>query len=161
MSPTQLTLFLFFTLWAPDRATVEPSSRSDQITAPSDSIAVMRTASRFHDALRSGDTATAKSLLSSDLRVLEGGEVENRAQYIAHHLAADIEFAKAVRGEQTVVSYVRQGNVAWLVSRSTATGKFNGRDIDSVGAELMILSRTQRGWRIRAVHWSSSRRQPR
>lgn len=161
MSPIPLNLFLFFTLWTPNRATVEPSPRSEQTSSRSDSIAVMRTASRFHDSLQNGDTATVKSLLSSDLHVLEGGEVENRAQYIAHHLAADIEFAKSMRGERTVVSYVRQDNVAWLVSTSTATGKFNGRDIDSVGAELMILSRTRKGWQIRAVHWSSSRRQPR
>ena len=161
MSPTPLTLFLFFTLWAPNHGAVEPSPARYQTTSRSDSIAVMRTASRFHEALQNGDTAMVNTLLSSDVRVLEGGDVENRAQYIAHHLAADIEFAKAVRGERTVVSYVRQGNVAWLVSTSTGIGKFAGRDIDSVGAELMILSRTKKGWQIRAIHWSSSKRQPR
>src|SRR5437773_8744433 len=77
------------------------------------------------------------------------------------HLAANIEFAKAVRSERSVVSYTRQANVAWLVSTSTATGTFDGRDINSAGAELMILTRAQKIWQIRAVHWSSQRRQAR
>lgn len=124
-----------------------------------DSIAVTRTASSFHAALKSGDTATVRRLISSDLRVLEAGEVENRSQYLSHHLAADIEFAKAVRGERTVVSYAQEGNVAWLVATSSASGKFRGRPINSVGAELMILSRIQKGWQIRAIHWSSAKRQ--
>ncbi|HMI55435.1 MAG TPA: hypothetical protein VK494_04560, partial [Gemmatimonadaceae bacterium] len=88
------------------------------------------------------------------------GEVENKSQYLSHHLAADIEFAKAVRGERTVVSYAQEGNVAWLVATSTASGNFRGRPINSVGAELMILSRIQKRWQIRAIHWSSARRQP-
>jgi len=126
-----------------------------------DSIAVVRTASHFHEALQRGDTVEVKKLVALDLSVLEGGEVGNRAQYLCHHLAADIEFAKAVRSERSVVSYTRQRSVAWLVSTSTATGTFDGRDINSAGAELMILTRAQKIWQIRAVHWSSQRRQAR
>jgi ketosteroid isomerase-like protein len=133
----------------------------DSAVAQSDSAAVVRAASRFHAALEAGDTATVKTLIAADLQVLEGGEVESRAQYFAHHLAADIEFAKAVPSERTVVSYIREGNVAWVVSTSTSTGNFRGREVNSVGAELMILSRSSEGWKIRAVHWSSARRQPR
>jgi ketosteroid isomerase-like protein len=132
----------------------------DSAVAQSDSAAVVRTASRFHAALEIGDTAAVKTLIAPDLQVLEGGEVETRAQYFAHHLAADIEFARAVPSTRTVVSYTRNGNVAWLVSTSTSTGNFRGREVNSVGAELMILSGTPEGWKIRAVHWSSARRQP-
>ena len=132
----------------------------DSAVAQSDSAAAVRTASRFHAALEAGDTAAVKTLIAPDLQVLEGGEVESRAQYFAHHLAADIEFAKAVPSKRTVVSYTRDGNIVWLVSTSTMTGNFRGREVNSVGAELMILSGTPEGWKIRAVHWSSARRQP-
>ena len=128
--------------------------------AQSDSATVIGVASRFHAALEAGDTAAVKTLIATDLQVLEGGEVESRAQYFAHHLAADIEFAKAVPSKRAVISYTREGNVAWLVSTSTSTGTFRGREVNSLGAELMILGRTPEGWRIRAVHWSSARRQP-
>jgi len=123
-----------------------------------DSVAVVRVGTRFHTALETGDTTTIKQLLAPDLRVLESGAVETRADYIAHHLAADIEFAKSVRSESRLTSYSREGSVAWLVSTSSARGSFRGRQVDSVGAELMILSKTRLGWRIRAIHWSSGRR---
>ena len=152
---------LLVILAASDYSRVKVSLRSNSIDPHADSIAVVGTASRFHDALRSGDIAEVKRLIAPDLSVLEGGEVENRAQYLSHHLAADIEFAKAVRCERTVVSYALQGDVAWLGSTSTAVGKFDGRDINSAGAELMIMSRAQNAWQIRAVHWSSQRRQAR
>lgn len=128
---------------------------------PADSTAVVSVARRFHEILATGDTTGINALLAPDLRVLEGGTVENRQEYLAHHLAADIEFAKAVEEERTPFSYRCEGNVAWLVSTSTSTGKFKGRDINSAGAELLILSRTEKGWQIRAIHWSSARRQPR
>lgn len=126
-----------------------------------DSAAVVRVASRFHEILSTGDTTGINVLLGPDLRILEGGAVENRQEYLSHHLSADIEFAKAVKEKRTSFSYWCEGNVAWLVSTSTSTGKFGGRDINSAGAELLILSRTWKGWQIRAVHWSSARRQPR
>jgi len=159
MSSNALPLFLFGALLvAGDHPKPNPSLRNDRVDLRADSSAAVRTVLRFHDALRNGDTAAVKKLIAPDLRVLEGGEIENRAQYLSHHLAADIEFAKAVRSESRIESHTRQGSVAWLVSTSTATGKFNGRDINSVGAELMILSRTQNEWQIRAIHWSSARR---
>lgn len=146
-------------LTSSDSLAAQASSNIRPGAPDSDSTAAVQTVSRFHAALKAGDTATVKTLIAPDLQVLEGGEVETRAQYLAHHLGADMEFAKAVQGESSVVSYRGEGNVAWLASTSTATGKFNGRDVNSVGAELMVLSRTPEGWKIRAIHWSSARRQ--
>jgi hypothetical protein len=111
--------------------------------------------------LSTGDTAGINALLYPDLKVLEGGTVENLQEYLSHHLSADIEFAKAVKEKRSSFTYRCAGDVAWLISTSTATGTFNGRDINSDGAELLILSRTKKGWQIRAIHWSSARRQPR
>lgn len=138
----------------------EVASRASPCRA-ADSSAVVRVASRFHLILSTGDTTGISALLAPDLKVLEGGTVENRQEYLSHHLSADIAFAKAVPEERTSFSYTCEGDVAWLVSTSTATGKFNGRDINSNGAELLLLSRSPKGWRIRAIHWSSARRQPR
>jgi uncharacterized protein DUF4440 len=141
-----------------------PSQRHPAASAScraADSTAVLRVARRFHEILSTGDTTGISVLLADDLRVLEGGTVENRQEYLSHHLSADIAFGKAVKEERTSFSYKCEGSVAWLVSTSTATGKFSGRDINSDGAELLLLSRTPKGWQIRAIHWSSARRQPR
>lgn len=111
--------------------------------------------------LSTGDTAGINAILAPDLRVIESGGVENRQQYLSYHVGADIEFAKGVKEERTSLSYRCEGNVAWLVSTSISVGNFRGRDIDNEGAELMLLSRTREGWKIRAIHWSSARRRPR
>jgi hypothetical protein len=126
-----------------------------------DSAAVARVGRRFHEILSTGDTTGIDALLAPDLRVIEGGTVENRQEYLSHHFAADIEFARAVKEERTSFSYRCDGNVAWLVSTSNSTGKFRGRGIDSEGAELMLLSRNPGGWKIRVIQWSSAKRQSR
>jgi hypothetical protein len=138
-----------------------PMVLSSSPCRPADSVAVVSVATRFHDMLSTGDTAGINALLYPDLKVLEGGTVENLQEYLSHHLSADIEFAKAVKEKRSSFTYRCAGDVAWLISTSTATGTFNGRDINSDGAELLILSRTKKGWQIRAIHWSSARRQPR
>lgn len=156
---SRLILFLVVgALVASTTAGGQYASRETSAGLQSDSVAVVAVVARFHDALAKGDSAAVQALLAPDLTVLESGGVESRAEYFAHHLAADMEFAKAVSSPRTLVSYTRDGNTAWLVSTSSAKGSFRGRDVNSVGAELMILTRSGPGWQIRAIHWSSRRR---
>ena len=125
-----------------------------------DSAAVVSTVSGFQQALARGDSATALELLASDATILESGDIETRADYRAHHLAADIEFAKGVPGRRQVRAVVVHGDAAWVSTTSTAQGTFRGRAMSTAGAELMVLARAASGapWRIRAIHWSSRRR---
>ena len=125
-----------------------------------DSAAVVAVVERFHRALADGDSAAALALLSDDVVILESGDLESRADYRAHHLPADIAFARAVRGERGALRVSVRGDVAWASGTSTSQGEFRGRAVDSAGAELMVLSRDGGGWRIRAIHWSSRRRAP-
>ncbi len=123
-----------------------------------DSAVVVATAAEFHAALSAGDSVAALDLLSEDVVVVESGTIETLQEYRAHHLPADIEFAQAVPSSRHVIEVRVMGNVAWLVSSSTATGSFRGRTINSAGAELMVLSKNAGKWHIRAIHWSSRRR---
>ena len=122
-----------------------------------DAAAVTSTVAGFHQAIAKGDTAAAIRALDSDAIVLESGEMESRDEYIAHHLQADIAFAKAVQSTRTVNRVTVAGDAAWLVATSMASGTFEGRAIRSEGRELMVLRRTPAGWRIAAIHWSSHR----
>jgi ketosteroid isomerase-like protein len=126
----------------------------------SDSAATLAVVDQFHAALRAGDSAGAAALLGSDVIVLESGDVEDRTAYVAHHLPADIEFAKAVTEQRDPVHITVRGDVAWAASTGRARGQFRGRDVNSVSAELMVLVRTPLGWRISAIHWSSHRVSP-
>jgi len=53
---------------------------------------------------------------------------------------------------------VVHGDAAWATSTTETAGTFQSRPIDSIGTELMVLSRETGGWRIRAIHWSSRAR---
>jgi ketosteroid isomerase-like protein len=135
-------------------AQARPSTRA------ADSTAIVATIEQFHASLARGDSASAARLLASDLTVMEAGGVERLADYLAHHLGGDMEYAKAVPSQRTLVSVVQQGDVAWVVGTSVTRGTFRERPVNSNGAELMVLTRTGSGWMIRSIHWSSRRVSP-
>jgi len=124
-------------------------------------LAVAATVEAFHEALARGDSAGALALLASDAMILEAGTIENREQYRAHHLAADIQFTRALPATTGPLRVVLMQDVAWATSTSSTVGTYEGRPVDSQGAELMVLSRTAGLWQIRAIHWSSHARRPR
>lgn len=132
--------------------------RIDLALAHSDSAAVAATVASFHNALAAGDSVRALAMLDSAVVILESGDEERLADYRAHHLAADVEFARAVRQAPTPIRVKLRGDAAWASSTNTATGTFRGRPINSAGAELMVLTRAGDGWRIVAIHWSSHSR---
>jgi ketosteroid isomerase-like protein len=113
------------------------------------------TVDAFHNALRRGDAKAAMELLAPDAMILESGVAQTRAEYERHHLQEDIEFARAIQSVRSVLKAQIDGNVAWIMSTSRTNGTFHEREIDSTGVELMVLSKSSAGWRIRAIHWSS------
>ena len=142
------------------RPALSQGRASPPAVAASDSAEVVKTIVRFHTALANSDSAGALALLTPEVLIIESGSVETRADYRAHHLAADIEFARAVPSTRTVVRVTVQGDVAWVVSTSVTQGQANGRAVNSTGAELMVLRRVGTEWQISAVHWSSRSRRP-
>ena len=141
----------------PARASAQ--AKTNSTTSARDSADVARVVLAYRTALANADSAAALSLLAPDAVVLESGDIETREDYRRHHLPADIEFSRAVRGEHAPVRVRTEGNAAWAWSSSTTEGQFRGRRISSTGAELMVLSRSGDGrWLIRAIHWSSRSR---
>jgi ketosteroid isomerase-like protein len=120
-----------------------------------DSAAVVQVVEQFHAALAAGDSAAVLRLLHDDAVVLETGDMETRHEYRGHHLPADIAFARAVPRQVGAVRVTVRDNVAWVMSTSTARGRYRERDVNSQTAELAVLERTAEGWRIAAIHWSS------
>jgi ketosteroid isomerase-like protein len=122
--------------------------------------AVAAVVSSFHAALKSGDAAAAARLLAPDAVLLEAGGIETRAEYLANHLPADIEFERVVSSTRAPSRIVVTGDTAWAVTSGEWQGAFQGRPVSFVGVESMVLSRAADGWRIRAIHWSSRNRLP-
>jgi ketosteroid isomerase-like protein len=109
----------------------------------------------FHNALAHGDGKAAMKLLAPDAVILESGSAETRAEYENHHLPEDIQFAQAVHSNRSDVRVQIDDNTAWLTSRSKTEGSFEGKPVNSVGVELIVLTKSSDGWLIRAIHWSS------
>lgn len=125
-----------------------------------DSADVAAAVHAYDRALGAGDSTAALALLAPDAVILESGGIETREEYRSHHLPGDIAFARAVPSQGGAVGVRVRGDVAWAWSTSTTQGEFRGRQINSSGAELMVLTRTATGWRISAIHWSSRARRP-
>jgi ketosteroid isomerase-like protein len=132
---------------------VSPSS--SQAQSGTDSLAVLAAVTQFHHALQRGDSAAALDLLADDAIVLESGGRETRSEYRHHHLPGDMAFARAVPSRPGSRVVTVEGDAAWVVSTGTTTGDYRGRHVDVATAELVVLSRSAGGWRIRAIHWSS------
>ncbi|MEO5568914.1 MAG: nuclear transport factor 2 family protein [Gemmatimonadaceae bacterium] len=126
--------------------------------AAADSAAALAVVTQYEAALARGDSALAVSLLADDLMVLEAGSVETRADYLAHHLGADIRASAGAKGERTVVKVSVLGDVAYVITRTVRPGTGAPGSTGSELAELMVLSKAPAGWQIRAIHWSSRRR---
>jgi ketosteroid isomerase-like protein len=126
--------------------------------AAQDSLDVANVVRAYDQALRTGDSTAALALLADDAVILESGGMETREEYRSHHLPSDIEFTRAVQGTQSPLRVKVRGDVAWVASTSVAQGAFRGRPVNSVGAELMVLTRGAGGWKIAAIHWSSRAR---
>ncbi len=127
-------------------ATLAPSARSAAATVDA-----------FHSALRRGDTQTAAALLANDVLIFEGGGVErSKAEYQSHHLNADAAFAKAVPSVLTRRAGEANSAMAWIASEGRTTGTYNGKPVDRLTAETIVLRRVGRGWKIVQIHWSSA-----
>lgn len=98
------------------------------------------------------------SHLADDVRILESGRVEDKEHYRSGHLAGDMRFAGAVPPVRSEIEVTLMGDVAWAHSTSVRQGRIGDREIDSQGAELVVLAREGGTWKIKAIHWSSRQR---
>jgi len=70
----------------------------------------------------------------------------------------DIAFAKAVQTTRANEAVYHEATSRGRLDDSNI-GTFNSRKIDSTGVELMVLTKTRRRVAIRAIHWSSIKRE--
>jgi ketosteroid isomerase-like protein len=112
----------------------------------------------FHNALASGDSTAALARLDDGVVILESGGVEDKEHYRSGHLAGDMRFAAAVPRQRGEITVRVMGDVAWAHSTNVTEGTMGEREINSQGAELVVLARDAGTWKITAIHWSSRQR---
>ena len=136
--------------------TLAGGARASGQQSPEDQVAAVVDA--FHAALAAGDSVAALSHLADDVTILESGGVEDKEHYRSGHIVGDMRFARAVPRERSEIEVSLMGDVAWAHSTSVTQGRMGEREINSQGAELVVLAREGGVWRIKAIHWSSRRR---
>jgi len=162
MTNSPLVLFwLVFAAVLPTNSVVAHEPKAATVMTGSLPVAAKPAAAvvdRFHATLRRGDTRAAAALLSADALIFESGGVErSKAEYASHHLAADAAFAAATSQKTTRQLGYSIGDVAWIATEGSTTGKYKDRVIDSVSTETMVLRRMNGAWKIVHIHWSSAK----
>jgi len=115
----------------------------------------------FHAALAAGETQRALDYLAPDVLIVEeGGAERSRAEYASHHLAADAAFTHAVPSTPLASTGEAIGDLAYIVTESRMTGTYNGKPVDRLSAESMMLRNGPAGWKIVHIHWSSRAAKP-
>lgn len=117
----------------------------------------------FNRAVETGHTQGALRLLHPQLVVFEMGHVEgSRDDFQRDHLPADIEVMKTskLEGPAPTIHVAEGGRFAWVLSTYRLTGTYKDRILDSEGTTTAILVRSQGGWLIRHLHYSSHPRKP-
>lgn len=159
MSRTALALALSITVLsampalAQDHAHGHDHAAGSVAVEAADAVAAV---DAFHVALKAGDRTAALAFLAPDVMIFEeGGAERSRDEYASHHLGSDAAFAAASEATVTRRSGWADGDIAWITSEGRTTGQFNGRAIDRLTAETMVLKRHAGGWRIHHIHWSS------
>lgn len=112
----------------------------------------------FHAALAAGDAAAALVFLRPDALIYESGGVErSRAEYEGHHLVHDIAFAKATTRTLEARTARAVGDAAWVTSEYRVAGTVDGKAVNLVSLETMLLLVDGGRWRIAHIHWSAKR----
>jgi|AntRauTorcE11897_2_1112592.scaffolds.fasta_scaffold07706_4 ketosteroid isomerase-like protein len=109
----------------------------------------------FRMAIINNDQEKASELLAEDARILESGGIETKEEYLSHHFHSDGKFLSAMEREVKSQKVKSNENTAWVSTVSHMSGSYNDREISVNSAELAVLVKTDEGWKISSVHWSS------
>lgn len=149
-----LTLCLILTtglLYAQDHG----NHMQKQNATVEDSAAVVQVLERFREAIINNNREKASDLLTEDARILESGGIETKEEYLSHHFHSDGKFLSAMEREVQSQKVETNESTAWVSTASRMHGTYDDGDISINSAELAVLVKTEQGWKISSVHWSS------
>jgi len=116
---------------------------------------IVQVLENFRMAIINSEQEKASELLTDDARILESGGIETKEEYLSHHFHSDGKFLSAMEREVKSQKVKVNKNTAWISTVSQMSGSYNDRDISVNSAELAVLVKTDEGWKISSVHWSS------
>lgn len=121
--------------------------------APEDPVAA---AKALHEAMSAGDSARVQSLLDPKVIIMEAGNVERSLkEYASHHLPADLKFLKGITYKLERQTGDSAGDLAWVASEAALTGTSEGKAVDLISTETLVLKNYSGSWKVVHIHWSS------
>lgn len=138
--------------------TVAAVGRDAAVAATSSPVVVI---DLFHAAMKRGDADAVATLLMDDAVIYEqGGAEASKAEYVTGHLPGDIAYSAgmtdAIASRRSEVS----GAFALVMTQGRTTGTHDGKPVDRLTTETMVLKRVKGIWRIAHIHWSSRAAKP-
>ena len=123
---------------------------------PAEAEAAVAVVESFGKALAAGDYPTMEALLDPDVLILESGGAElDRAEYMGHHAVLDAVFLKNAHVQTGRRRARASGDMAWVGTESELHTTDDGKPLTLLSTETMVLRKTDAGWRIVHIHWSS------
>jgi ketosteroid isomerase-like protein len=156
MTPRVLTLALC--LLAAPVLTAAVSGPAPAEAATTSPVAVV---DRFHASMGRGDADAVATLLTDDAVIYEqGGAEASKAEYVTGHLPGDIAYSAgmtdAIASRRSEVG----ATFALVMTQGRTTGTHDGKPVDRLTTETMVLKRVKGVWRIAHIHWSSRAAKP-
>lgn len=131
------------------------TAKAELSIAPAAADAVA-TVERFAIALGSGDLAKAGTELDPSVLILESGGVErSREEYLGGHAKSDAAFLKDAHITLKRRTAQASGDLAWVGSESEIHAMKGDKMLMIASTETMVLRKTDQGWKIAHIHWSS------
>lgn len=119
---------------------------------------VINALNSFHQAIVKNNVSKAGKLLGDSARILEGGNIETKQEYLSHHFHSDGKFLSAMNREVDSRTVTVEGNTAWVSTQTHTRGTYSDRKLDLNSLELAVLQKINGNWKITALHWSSNTR---
>jgi len=113
-------------------------------------------AQAFHTALQHGDRAAVLALLSPDVSISEGGQVQSREAYASGHLGEDIAFLKDAKITPVSMGSMPMGDTAMVGSESDIQATVKGNPTTLRSRELLNLKKDGKDWKIVSIQWQSA-----
>jgi ketosteroid isomerase-like protein len=137
----------------PRPAASMPGLVHDIAPAASDAVKVV---DAFSAAISQVRLADAAQLLDPQVLILESGSTErSRDEYMRSHAIADAAFMQGAKQQLRYRQARVDGNVAWVATESTIDAEEDGKHVLLLSTETMLLTKTEGGWKIAHIHWSS------
>jgi ketosteroid isomerase-like protein len=121
-----------------------------------DARAAVEVVDAFRAAIKAVDLGAAKDLLDETVLVLEnGGSERSRDEYMGSHAIADAAFMQSARETLRYRRARVTGELAWVGTQSELERTKDGKPTVIFSSETMVLRKSNLGWRIVHIHWSS------